>query len=214
MQYEIPSRVSLVIGLNDTQMGFVRKAFIEAARLAGLPLLEQMDYADFILRLPINQIEREKLLDKRNQEKSTGFRLLWKGKDPTPRDGTIEIQDWEFNRQRGKWFGFSLNDVEKEELKRRQTYYVLNGGLLGSMQEIPRDTTKIVVDLNFVYEKSQFDQAKAQAAFQKQIAFAEKVYGVIEIRFFNTWTAGSGDWENENYKRREKRKLCQHIFIG
>jgi hypothetical protein len=74
-------------------MGFVRRALIEAARLVGLPLLEQVDYADFILRLPINQKDREKLLDKRQQEKPPEFRLLWKGKDPSPKDGTIAIQD-------------------------------------------------------------------------------------------------------------------------
>lgn len=114
---------------------------------------------------------------------------------PKPKDKTIEIQDWEFNKRRGTKFGFNLNDFEKEELKRRQIYYVLNGGVLGSEREIPRDTDTIIVDLNFVYEKSQFNQIKAQEAFGKHIAFAEKIYGVIEIKFYNTWTAGTGDWE-------------------
>lgn len=74
-------------------------------------------------------------------------------------------------------------------------YYVLNGGILGSAKETPRETDTIIVDLNYVYEKSQFNQIKAQESFSKQIAFAEKVYGVIEIKFYSTWTAGTGDWE-------------------
>lgn len=124
MQYYIPNKVSFRIGATDTQMAFVRKALMEAARIAGLPLLEQVDYADFILRLPLNQKDRDKLLDVReqakNKTKTPQFRLLWKGEDPSPDDKTIEIQDWEFNKRRGKAFNFHLNDNEKIELKRRQ----------------------------------------------------------------------------------------------
>jgi hypothetical protein len=191
MEYEIPNRVSLVISLDDTQMGFVRRALIEAARLVGLPLLEQVDYADFILRLPINQKDREKLLDKRQQEKPPEFRLLWKGKDPSPKDGTIAIQDWEFNKRRGKLFGFNLNDFEKEELKRRQIYYQLNGGSLGSMQEIPRNTEIIIVDLNLIYQKENYDATTAQKAFGKYVDDTVKAYGQLEIKFnINLWTPG------------------------
>lgn len=168
---------------------------MEAARLAGLPLLEQADYAMFILRLPINSKEADKLLDVRLQEKPPEFRILWNVKDPSPKDKTLEIQDWEFKKRRGKNFTIVLIDSEKEELKRRQTYYVLNGGVLGSQKEIPRETDTIIVDLNFVFEKSQFNQIKTQESFSKHIAFAEKVYGVIDIKFYSTWTAGTGDWE-------------------
>ena len=102
MPYEIPNSVSLVIGSNDTQLGFVRKALIQAAREAGLPLLEQVDFAISILRLPINPGEAAKLLDISKQEGKPSFRLIWNGKDPSPKDHTIEIQDWEFNKRRGK----------------------------------------------------------------------------------------------------------------
>lgn len=184
MQYEIPNKVSLVIGLNDTQLAFVRKALMEAARIAGLPLLEQVDYANFSLRLPINQKEAEKRLDVRMQEKPPEFRLLWKGKDPSPKDGTTEIQDWEFNRRRGKLFNFNLNEVEREELKRRQIYYQLNGGVLGSMRETAGDT--VIVDLNLVYQKENFSLTKAQNEFGKYVTDAIAVYAPLEIKFNTT----------------------------
>jgi len=88
----------------------------------------------------------------------------------------------------------------------------LNGSVLGSEKEIPRETDTIIVDLNFVYEKSQFNEAKAQAAFQKQIAFAEKIYGVIEIKFCSTWTAGTGDWETRAIKEGRKDSFV-NIFL-
>ncbi len=196
MQYDVPDSVSLPIGINDTQLAFTRRALMEAARIAGLPLLEQVDFADFILRLPINQQDRNKLLDVREQAKNTErtpqFRLLWNSKkDPSPKDGTFEIQDWEFNKRRGKQFGFSLNDFEKQELKRRQVYYQLNGGVLGSMKEIPRNTDIIVVDLNLIYEKGNYNATTAQNEFGKYVDDAVKAYGQLRIKFnINGWTPG------------------------
>ncbi len=114
---------------------------------------------------------------------------------------------------RGKKFSYELTQSEKNELIRRRIYYQLNGGVLGSMQEIPRTTDIIIVEINFVYEKSQFDQAKAQAAFQKQIAFAERIYGVIEIKFYNTWTAGTGDWETRIIKEGKKSDQV-NVFLS
>lgn len=213
MQYEIPDEIPLVIGSNDTQIGFFYKILMEAAFKAGLPLLERADYANFILRLPMNLKEAEKLLDIRMQETPSAFKILWNGKDPSPKDKTLEIQDWEFKKLRGKNFTIVLNDFEKGELKRRQTYYVLNGGVLGSEKEIPRETDTIIVDLNFVYEKAQFNEAKAQAAFQKQITFAEKVYGVIGIKFYSTWTAGAGNWETRTIKEGKKDSFV-NIFLS
>lgn len=191
MQFDIPQSVSVPIGINDTQLSFVRNALVDAARRSGLPPLEQIDFANLILRLPINLEELDKLLDVTKQQKAPAFRVRWIGKDPSPKDGTLEIQDWEFKKLRGGKFTYFLNDVEKEELKRRQIYYQLNGGVLGSNRDISA-TDIIIVNLNFVYNKKQFNQTTAQAAFQKQISFAEKVYGVIEIKFYPIWTAGSG----------------------
>lgn len=140
----------------------------------------------------------------KNKEKTPQFRLLWATKkDPSLEDHTFEIQDWEFNKQRGKWFGFELNDFEKRELTRRQIYYQLNGGTLGAGVETPANDT-IIVDLNFVYETNQFNELQAKAAIQKQIAFAEKVYGVIEIKFFKAWTAGKGNWKTLTIKEGRK----------
>lgn len=192
MQYDIPPSVAVSVGVNDTQMAFVRKALIEAARQSGLPPLEQIDFANLLLRLPINLEELNKLLDVTKHQESPSFRIRWIGKDPSPKDGTLEIQDWEFKKLRGKTFTYFLNDVEKEELKRRQIYYQLNGGVLGSNLDIFA-TDIIIVNLNFVYDKNQYNRATAEAAFQKQISFAERVYGVIEIKFYTIWTAGVGN---------------------
>lgn len=190
MQYEVPNNVALPIGVNDTQLGFYRKILMEAARLAGLPLLEQADYAMFILRLPINSKEVEKLLDRRIQEKPPEFRILWNGKDPSPGDKTLEIQDWEFNKRRGKNFSIALNNFEKEELTRRQIYYQLNGGTLGSMREAAAGDT-IIVDLNLIYQKENYNATTAQNEFGKYVDDAVKAYGQLAIKFnVTSWTPG------------------------
>lgn len=164
---------------------------MKAARLAGLPLLEQVDYVMSILRLPANSREVEKLMDKRLQEKPPEFRLLWKGKDPSPQDKTLEIQDWEFNKRRGGAFSVDLHDFEKEELKRRQIYYQLYGGVLGSGKEILPDTDIIIVDLNLIFQKENYNAATAQKEFGKYVDDAVRAYGQLQIKFnINSWTAG------------------------
>ena len=191
MPYEIPNSVSLVIGSNDTQLGFVRKALIQAAREAGLPLLEQVDFAISILRLPINPGEAAKLLDISKQEGKPSFRLIWNGKDPSPKDHTIEIQDWEFNKRRGKNFGYTLSSIEKEELKRRQIHYQLDGGTLGSNIEAPANDT-IIIDLNLIYEKENYNATTAESEFGGYITDAIQIYGQLEIKFnISSWTPGN-----------------------
>lgn len=191
MQYEIPNSVALPIGVNDTQLGFFRKILMEAALKAGLPLLERVDFANFILRLPINSKEAEKLMDIRTQEKPPEFRILWIGKDPSPIDKTLEIQDWEFNKRRGKEFTINLNDFEKEELRRRQIYYQLYGGVLGSEKEIPPDTDIIIVDLNLIFQKENYNATTAQNEFGKYVDGAVKAYEQLGIKFnISSWTPG------------------------
>lgn len=213
MQYEIPNSVALPIGSNDTQLGFYRRILMEAARRVGLPLLEQADFALFILHLPVNSKEAEKLLDVRMQEKPPEQRILWNGKDPSPNDKTLEIQDWEFNKRRGKEFTIDLRDFEKEELKRRQIYYQLNGGVLGSMQEIPRDSDVIIIDLNIVYEQKQFNEAQAKETIKAQVDDAVNVYGAIEIKFNIVWSAGTGSVTNRVIMEGRKEGFV-NIFLS
>ncbi len=200
MQYDVPNSVSLPIGINDTQLAFTRRALMEAARIAGLPMLEQVDFADSILRLPYNQQDRDKLLDVReqakNKEQTPQFRLLWNSKkDPSPKDGTFEIQDWEFNKRRGKAFGFKLQDSEKLELTRRQIHYQLNGGKLGSGIEASSSDT-IIVDLNLIYQKDKYNAATAQNEFGKYVADAVKAYEPLEIKFnIGSWFPGEAKFD-------------------
>ncbi len=183
MKYDIPLSVTIIVGHKDSQIAFVRNALIQAAKQSGLPMSEQIDFASLILRLPINLEKLNRLLTITEQQESSSFRMTWIGKDPSPQDGTHSIQDLEFKKLRGNKLTYFLNDSEKEELRRRQIYYQLNGGILGSNQEI-FVTDIIIVNLNFIYDRRHFSQATAQASFQKQIAFAERVYGLIEIKFY------------------------------
>lgn len=192
MQNEVPNSVTLVVGSNDTQLGFFRRILMEAAFKAGLPLLERVDFANFILRLPVNSNEAEKLLDVRMQERPPNFRMLWSGKDPSPKDKTLEIQDSEFNKQRGKDFTIVLNDFEKEELKRRRIYYQLSGGVLGSGKEVPLDSEVIIIDLNLIYQEELFSLTEARNTFGGYVSDAIKVYEPLGIKFYiSDWSPGT-----------------------
>lgn len=158
-------------------------------------MLEQDDFADSILSLPLNRADRDKLLDIRvqaeNKEKPPQFRLLWDAKkDPSPEDHTFEIQDWEFNKQRGKWFGFKLSDFEKQELTRRQIYYKLYGGVLGSGVEASANDT-IIIDLNIIYQRENYNATTAQNEFGKYVADEVKAYEPLDIKFnIDDWSPG------------------------
>lgn len=217
MPYEIPDKVALVIGANDTQMGFVRRIMMEAARRAGLPLLEQNDYANEILQLPLNQELRDKLLDIRKQVETPSFRLIWTKGDPSPNNKTSDILDTEFETERksGRKFPVTLNADEKERLRRRQIYYQLYGGVLGSLQEIPHDTDVIIVDLNLIYQEEKYNAKTAQAHFGKYVDDAVKAYGALEIKFnINTWTPGDADFVFDGYDEVIEATLTKGFISG
>jgi hypothetical protein len=50
MLYDIPEKVSLVVRKDESQANFARRIFIEAARLAGMPLSEQMSFAEYMIQ--------------------------------------------------------------------------------------------------------------------------------------------------------------------
>lgn len=149
MLYEVPDIVSLQVGVNDTQLGFFFKLLMKAAKESGLPLSEQIDFANSILKLPRDPEERIKLFDKTKQDEPSDYRLMWAISDPTPVDGTRTIQDTEFKG--GANLSYTLTPAEKADLHTRQLYYQMNGGILGTLAELS-DFGKITVDLNIVYD--------------------------------------------------------------
>ena len=154
---------------------------MQAALKAGLPLLESISYALFLLPLSVD--------DKT-------YRTGWaKSKDdPTPKDSPI-VKDNEFETRRGKDTTYYLTDNEKQELEIRQIHYVLSGGVLGSMIEVT-DQDVIIIDLNIVFDEKQFDEVKAKETIKAQVNDAVNVYGAIEIKFNIVWTAGTGSVAN------------------
>jgi hypothetical protein len=189
MSYEIPSVVTLVVSQNDTQIGFINRIYKEAARIAGLPLQEQIDFANFMLKLPLSQEELDKLFDVKKEDKLFHYRIVW-NKDPTPKDKTAEIQDSEFNKLRGKWFSITLNSNIKNELARRQVYYVLGGRVLGSMVERAKNDV-ITVPLNITFASPHFTEATARDYLKLQVQDAVTAYGNIDIKFNVTFQVGT-----------------------
>ncbi len=173
MQYDVPEKVKLRIILNEDAQAFLRRCLMEAAKLAGLPLLEQASFADYYISL--------------------GSTIHWKDEDPTPNDNIV-IKNNEIKSRHGSEFNYWLTDEYKDELRRRQAYYVLNGGLLGSMKEVSVNDA-IVIDLNIVYEKNQYSETRAKEIIQPQLDIAVKCYNEIEIKFYVVWTAGEGSYE-------------------
>lgn len=191
MQYEIPNSVMVAVSSRDTQLTFARRALMKAARKAGLPLLEQTAYAHFIYPLSTNDLL---------------FKMRWAGKDPSLFDDS-RVKDWEFSRRAI----YELNDTEKEELRIRQIYYVLKGGVLGSMSETKNSDT-IIVELNIVYDKNIYTLEKAQQILKPLIDDAENVYSAIEVKFYITWAAGTGNYEKFEISSGAKEG-CVNVFF-
>lgn len=185
MPYEIPETVRLKIKVGESQLDYARRIFMEAARLAGMPLLEQGYFAN-------DMIENGNQLFKKSEKDNTP-RLHW-FEDPSPKDNDQLVTDLEWKKKQGKWHTHVLGNYPTEELKRRQFYYQLYGGVLGSLQEIPDNTDTIIVDLNIVYDKEHYTLETAQKKLKLLTDDAIKVYSSIEIKFYITWTAGGGDY--------------------
>lgn len=140
MEYEIPDKVSLVVRNGESQPDFIRRVFVEAARLAGMPLLEQTAYADYMMSIGGHLFA----------SKDGKSRLNWIN-DPSPKDNDSLVSDEEWKGKYGKSHTHTLDDPSLAELTTRRLYYTMNGGVPGSLKELP-DVEEITVDLNIVYD--------------------------------------------------------------
>ena len=198
--YEIPDSVILEVSINDTQLSFIRKALMQTAYLAGLPLLEAVSFA--LLYLPSSLNDQ---IYKTDWSKAKG--------DPTPQDG-VRVKNNEFAALRGKQTTYYLSENEKLGLKLRQMFYVLHGGVLGSKLETLSGDL-IVVNLKIVFDEKQFNETTAKETIKTQIDDAVNVYGQIEIKFDIIWTAGAGNLSTlEITKGRKGDSVNVFLSIG
>lgn len=160
MPYEIPETVTLKIKVGESQLSFARRIFMEAARLAGMPLLEQGYFATDMIENG-NQIFIK-------SEKDNTPRLHW-FEDPSPKDNDQLVTNLEWKKKQGKWHTHVLGNYPKQELTRRQFYYQLYGGVLGSLKEISPDTDIIIIEVNIVYDETQYTLEQAQKATQATV---------------------------------------------
>lgn len=98
MQCEIPTFVTLMAIPFETAQSFMRRAMMQTAYEAGLPLLEQVYYANHLISL--------------------GWLFQWKDGDPTPQDNSNikECRD----KYKSEWcdellaFGSGKRGIEKQ----------------------------------------------------------------------------------------------------
>lgn len=171
MQYEIPNFVTLMVVPYESAQAFMRRAMMRAAYEAGLPLLEQVYFANYMISL--------------------GWVFQWKNADPTPQDN-INIKDAELNARANRAINYRLSETEKEELKKRQTDYTLNGGILGSKLEASNDF-QINLSINIVYDENQYTLGQTQDAVAEAVKYLDESYGSININFNISYTAGKRD---------------------
>ena len=94
---------------------------METARQVGLPLSEQLYFADFFYPLCGDQ--------------SGSFRIYWwQHSDPSPLDGDLTMHDAEWKELDGKVFTIALTKLHRTELARRRDYFILRGGKLFSLE--------------------------------------------------------------------------------
>lgn len=142
---DIPSSVSIPFRVNENVADFCRRIFVEAARVVGLPLIEQGLFADALIAQYPDKAKR-----------------TWV-QDPTPRDGDASIQPSDFNYQllrqylnehpgagrqivslkqiksvEGKVFSdSSLDEVTRDELGKWRQDFIYRGGELFTGLEAP-----------------------------------------------------------------------------
>ena len=171
MQCEIPTFVILMAIPFETAQSFMRRAMMQTAYEAGLPLLEQVYYANHLISL--------------------GWLFQWKDGDPTPQDNS-NIKDVEINTRANGAMNYWLSGAEREELKNRQANFILNGGVLGSGLEALNDF-QINLNINIVYDENQYTSAQAQVTTANVISYLAESYGNINIKFNISYSAGKGD---------------------
>lgn len=179
MQNEIPNEVKLVVRNGESQADFARRLFMEAARVAGMPLLEQVSFAEYMIK------SGEHLFVGKDEKP----RLKWR-EDPSPKDNNPLVSDKEWKAKYGQWHTHTLGDFNKQELKRRQVYYALGGGILGSGLEAFKNDI-IIVPLNITFESPHFDETTAAEYLKSQVQDAIDAYGQINIKFYVTYRVGT-----------------------
>lgn len=118
MPDNIPRDFSLTVGNKETYIDFMRRAMMDVARRVGLPLLEQVYFADYFY--PLCGTPRAN--------------LQWKkGFDPSPND-SLNVKAEEFVSLRGKTLSVPLTAEQRTELERRRDYYTARGGKLFSIE--------------------------------------------------------------------------------
>lgn len=152
---------------------------MEAARVAGMPLLEQISFADYM----INSGEHLFV------GKDGKLRFKWTV-DPSLKDKDPLISDEEWKAKYGKWHTHILGNFNKQELTRRQIYYVLGGGILGSGFEASKSDI-IIVPLNITFESPHFNETTAAEYIKAQVQDAINAYEQINIIFYITYQIGT-----------------------
>lgn len=115
MPVNIPKSIKLAVGVKESQLEFSRRVLMEAAHQIGLPMLEQLHYADFFYPLC--------------GEASAKYRIQWwKASDPSPLDNDLTMFDAEWKALANKSFTLSLSKLQQEELQRRYGYFLARGG--------------------------------------------------------------------------------------
>lgn len=120
MPKRIPSEIKLTVGSKESRIEFLRRVLMEAARQVGLPLREQIMFAEVYYSLC----------------GTPKYYLAWTKGDPSPGD-TSAIKDTEFDKVRGKAYTIPLVEEQRIELARRRDYFRNRGGKLFSAFEAP-----------------------------------------------------------------------------
>ncbi len=193
MQNEIPDEVSLDVRNGESQADFARRLFIEAARTAGLPLLDQASFADDMIKSGAHLVAGK-------DEKP---RLKW-ANDPSPKDNDPLVSDAEWRAKYGKRHTHTLTDFNHEDLRLRQIYYTMNGGVLGSQIDL-RDVEEITVDLNVIYDTSLITDNVApqtkleyiQQNFQPKLQYWTETFYHIGLLYTVRYTVGGSSFDRK-----------------
>lgn len=115
MPITIPDKIKLTVAVNESQLQFTRRVLMEAARLIGLPMLEQLRFADFFHPLCGEAAAKHRI-------------QWWKASDPSPLDNDLTMHDAEWKTLANKDFTLSIKPEVREELQRRYDYFLARGG--------------------------------------------------------------------------------------
>lgn len=112
MPVNIPTSITLTVGLNESQLQFTRRILMMAAQRIGMPMLDQVRFADFFFPLC--------------GEASAQYRIKWGDakSDPSPLDGDLTMHDAEWKTLRNRDVNLNITQAQHDELKRRYDYFL------------------------------------------------------------------------------------------